>query len=487
MYEERKNTFSVKEIILQLILVVLFIFVMIWLFPTKDYLKENYVANGDLSEEISEQLQALYGRLFADNVESMSVAAQGYFTTPRLPKKVGDSVTLTLEEMLEKKLVLEFKDSNNEKCDVEKSYVKLTKMDDEYQMKVQLTCSDYSDYIIVYMGCYDYCDSAICQKEETKPIQTVTPTPDKDEPKPTPTVNYKYKYRKITQNTWSDWSNWSDWSTTKVTANDLTQVEIKREKVIKGYEQKYTIVDYKTEKYTEKEETVEKVLVGTTKESQGVHVLDKQPAKQSTSTKTETINPTKTTTKEKYGEWKYVGYVTETYTLRDTNTTKYVYQSQKTVPECDDICKNVTYYTYKKYTRSYTEASTTYSCPTGYTKSGSGANTKCTKTVPSGGLSCSSYGSRYKLVGSYCVWEEELFKDVPVYQDKVVVDKVVKTKKVPVYGYVDGDPIYETVTYYRYRTRKQLTVAGVDYKWSSSANDKSLLDAGYEVIGKEEV
>lgn len=98
MYEERRNTFNFKDIILQLLFVVLFVLIMIWLFPTKSYLKDNFVGKEELNSEISEQLQALYGRLFADNIESMKDAAQGYFTNARLPQKVGDSVTLTLEK-----------------------------------------------------------------------------------------------------------------------------------------------------------------------------------------------------------------------------------------------------------------------------------------------------------------------------------------------------------------------------------------------------
>jgi len=59
MYEERKNVFSLKNIILQIILIVLFVFIMIWLFPTKSYLNDNYVASGNLSEELDKKLQSL--------------------------------------------------------------------------------------------------------------------------------------------------------------------------------------------------------------------------------------------------------------------------------------------------------------------------------------------------------------------------------------------------------------------------------------------
>ena len=85
MYEERRNTLSFRDIILQLMLVILFVFVMIWLFPTKNYLKDNFVGKDELTSEIAMQLQSLYGRLYTDNVESMRDAAQGYFTNERLP------------------------------------------------------------------------------------------------------------------------------------------------------------------------------------------------------------------------------------------------------------------------------------------------------------------------------------------------------------------------------------------------------------------
>jgi len=42
MYEERRNSITLRDVILQLLIVVLFIFVMIWLFPTKGFLDKNY-------------------------------------------------------------------------------------------------------------------------------------------------------------------------------------------------------------------------------------------------------------------------------------------------------------------------------------------------------------------------------------------------------------------------------------------------------------
>ena len=51
------------------------------------------------------------------------------------------------------------KDNAGKACDATKSYVEVTKNDDEYVMKVNLSCDDMEDYILVNIGCYDFCDS----------------------------------------------------------------------------------------------------------------------------------------------------------------------------------------------------------------------------------------------------------------------------------------------------------------------------------------
>lgn len=421
MYEERRN-FGLRDVIIQILFVVLFIFILIWLFPTKGYLKNNTVTK----DELKDSLQVLYGQAFANNIDSMREAATGYFTSERLPKNVGDSVTLTLGEMLDKRLVLPFKDSNNQACDSEKSFVTLTKMDNEYQMKVQLSCSDYSDYIISYIGCYGYCDKDLCQQQTTKPVANQTTN---NNPKPVSTT-YTYEYRKTWQNEWSDWSDWSEWSTTKTASNSNTRVEIKTEPVFDGYNQVYSIIGYKD------------VTVYETQTVGGGSV----------GTYTDVIDATKSTSGSgHYTDWAYQGYVTSQYALStavgENSTIKYEYVSDKTTVDCSNVCKNVTTYTYKKYTRSYVSGGTNYTCPSGYTLSG----TKCSKT--------------------YTVNSTAQTVQVPV------------TKSEPIYGYVNGSARYKNVTYYRYMTRTLVKEAGSDTKWSQSSNDTNLLNNGYVKTG----
>jgi hypothetical protein len=81
---------------------------------------------------------------------------------------------MTLSEMIGLKIITPLVDKNNKPVDVEKSYVKITKAEDEYILKVNIKDSEKEDYILVHLGCYSYCDSYVCEK---KPAETGTVKP----------------------------------------------------------------------------------------------------------------------------------------------------------------------------------------------------------------------------------------------------------------------------------------------------------------------
>ena len=78
----------------------------------------------------------------------------------------------------------------------------MTKMNDEYLLKVNIKDSEKEDYILVHLGCYSYCESYLCQKQTTtqksvgtksgtvNPIVTITPV-NPSPVAPTPTVTIK--------------------------------------------------------------------------------------------------------------------------------------------------------------------------------------------------------------------------------------------------------------------------------------------------------
>ena len=140
MYQnERKEGFNFKSFFLTLLMILLFVFLMLFLFPTKWDLKK--IQNGENNLQSTsdiEKLSVLYDEIFANNVMRMKDAAIGYFTTERLPQEVGQSRRLTLQDMYDLHLVLKMKDKNGKACSVKKSYVSMTKFEDEYHKKIIL-------------------------------------------------------------------------------------------------------------------------------------------------------------------------------------------------------------------------------------------------------------------------------------------------------------------------------------------------------------
>ena len=168
-YERRG--FPFRDFILKLVLVIIFVFLLCWLLPKfiKPVVNYNTKDGKACTSSTCDTtgISALTSQIFADNLERMKEAAISYYTDERLPKNVGDSDTMTLSDMIGKKIIIALIDKNNKACDVEKSYVKITKLDDEYILKVNLKDSEREDYILVHLGCYTYCEGALCQKQTT--------------------------------------------------------------------------------------------------------------------------------------------------------------------------------------------------------------------------------------------------------------------------------------------------------------------------------
>ena len=169
-----------KEFIMKLILIIIFVLLLIWLVPWPNM--DSYM----------KAINPLKDQIFNTNLQTMKEAGITYFTSERLPKEVGDKTTISLQQMLDMKLLVPFTDRNGNSCDVTKSYVSLEKKDTEYLMKVNLKCGEEEDYILVHLGCYSYCTTDIC---EAKPNKTEKPstipkekTDDNVKPSITPTV-----------------------------------------------------------------------------------------------------------------------------------------------------------------------------------------------------------------------------------------------------------------------------------------------------------
>ena len=146
LYVENKDNFW-RDLLVRIALILLFIFLLIWLFPMP-------------------KLETFYDRIFADNLKMMQDAAKDYFTVERLPIEIGDKKKLSLRDMIDKKMILPFLDRDGNTCDFDNSYVEVIKMETDYVFKVNLSCPTKTDYIIDYFGCYDVCEDDSCEKDE---------------------------------------------------------------------------------------------------------------------------------------------------------------------------------------------------------------------------------------------------------------------------------------------------------------------------------
>jgi len=456
MYEERREKFSFKSFFLTLLLVLLFVFLMLWLFPTK------WDVNKLQSTYDLERLSVLYDEVFANNVARMKDAAIGYFTNERLPQKVGESKKLTLQQMYDLHLVLKMKDIDGNACHVTKSYVEMTKYDEEYRLKVNLSCGDIEDYIIVYLGCYSYCSDGICEKQaltekaetqtkvetqtttqkpvvnekpkqetQTKPV--VKPTPEV-KPEPTPIVKkYKYEYKLVVADK-TTCTGWSSWDKTKITATDKIKVETKKENEIINYRIEKVKSGTKTEKIVTGQKQ-EKYIAGYITK---LVVVDTKKVQVGTTTK-ETTEKVQVGTVEKF-----VGIGSGSSVPKNTSTKVYKKVSVDTSTSCSN-CANETIYTWEIW-----NIEPVYEVQTK------------TTNVPV-----------YKTIN---VYEQQ---EVPVYDYKTV--DVVETVTKDVYKEVKV-PVYGDVTYYRQKTCT-VTKGYTDIKWSNSNQDATLIGKGYKLTG----
>ena len=579
MYEDERH-FSWTNLFIKIIIVVIFILFTIWLLSLS-------VKSG--TRGLSNSLDVLTDKIFSENVDKMKEVGKSYFTTERLPEKVGEVKTLTLAKMYDEDLILELKDKNGNACSAKNSYVVVEKMENEYQMKVYLECGLEKDSIKVIMGCYDYCNKDICEKK-----QEVTPTIPSN-------VNLEYEYSKVVGGNWTSYGSWSEWSRVSIDKTNYRDVETKTVREEYEYdkevvETKYvgdatcpSINGYELTKnengvctYSKTVTSVEDPLTCDKKTSDGYKLVSQDgftcnyskdtstyenpvtcPSKNGdyilTSQDGFTCNYSKTTTTNPVacpidGDYKLTSQngFTCNYAKEDADVlmlyipmpggnggsgssgsgtgsgTINVPGGVNTGPSCSG-CGDVVTPTYRglsysglvygniafyscpsDYTQSgmycvKTTVSTktiTVGCPSGYTKSGntcvSNGTTNMSTTVgcPNGytqsGNSCVSKGTTNMTTSASC-------PNGYAKNGKVCTKSVVKTTTEKATcgsnEKISGGKCYKDVkttkriteerdvTYYRYRLREYVN-GTTDYKWSTSNNDKSLLDSGYKLTGR---
>ena len=330
---ERKNGFSVADLLVKIIFAAIFIFILVWLFQKK-------IPNINMNP--------FYSNVFRENIKYMQEAGESYFTTDKLPTTVGESVKLTLSEMESMNLVLPFVDKDGNSCDKNSSYVSITKLDNNkgYELKTNLVCDKESNYTVKTLGCHVYCpnngvkcdcncngkdNTKSCSYEKVKQYQfkklvngtKTTYKCDKDSK-----LKGKYCYKFEIEDTKSA-------NVKKTQSKTLTQ------------DAQLVKTDAKYEQLTTKVTTTKKQL--TTTVLNPVRELTVVKKTTPSGTKTETYTCQKTRTVQKC-ETKNR---TETYTCPKTRTVQkcetknrtetYTCQKTRTVQKCEDKVRTETY------------------------------------------------------------------------------------------------------------------------------------------------
>lgn len=483
-YDDNRQNL-LKNFILKLILIILFVLLLVWLIP-----KSSNKAYPDMD------ISAIKEQVFSENIEMMKDAATNYFTKERLPKNIGDSVTLTLQEMYDNNLLTELKDKNGKSCAIHDSYVRLTKEDNEYLMKVNLKCEEEEDYILVHMGCYNYCTSSICEKESnvssyidnyvssgkggnnsnrsnsastlsgktitkkkttirkkttymsiittikktiTKVTTDVTTDNTIDPDDPTNPQEYLYEYAKKTSTTTYKWGPWSSWQSyvdkdgiSEVTCDEKDFTCLKEVQTKKEFEQVGTYTKY----YKREREESQQLSSYTAKYCKNYNYVVYENTIYYTTSSTSGYNSTSS------DSWVKSGSVT-TYTNppADSPTVRYVLVGAD-YDDCNNTCTTTPKFKYQKYVYKY--------------------------NLSKGGTYTSSTNSKLEVT---CA--EETTKTIPVYANVKVYDVVERQ-----------EPAYAYVKYYRTRIRTLDTSNSEDIKWSYY-NDRSLLDNGYTYTGRK--
>ena len=165
-------------------------------------------------------------------MKKMKRSAISYFDEERVPKNNGDSIFLTLKDM-KNKSIINIKNSNGIKYDTKKSYIKLTKTDNDYVLKINLKSNKREDYKTIHLNNYSYCNIYLCEKDKSKEekkdkdevVENTNDSNDYVDYSTSAITNtkkiivkykkgYKYKYIKIIKSKFSSWTKWSPWTVT---------------------------------------------------------------------------------------------------------------------------------------------------------------------------------------------------------------------------------------------------------------------------------
>jgi len=137
---KKSNVGLILKIALIIVLLILVIFVVF-------KIKNNNSNNNDNIKDNSENALLV----FNNNMEILKSAGETYFFKEgNIPLEDGDLVNVTVNELIDNKLLTEVKDYDGNQCGYNTSYLSMIKNDDTYELKVKLFCPYKEDSVTYY-------------------------------------------------------------------------------------------------------------------------------------------------------------------------------------------------------------------------------------------------------------------------------------------------------------------------------------------------
>lgn len=170
MYEEGKKRLNINwgSLIIKLLILALVIFLACFIFSKITNHKKNNTNNTVANNNNNTTTNTTND--FTTNITTMKNVAFEYFTKSKLPEKVGSTEKLTLGEMLDKKLLIDFTD-NGKVCSLDNSYIQATRtLEDNYALKVNLECGKKSDYILANIEKEKICVNNSCNNNTNNTV-----------------------------------------------------------------------------------------------------------------------------------------------------------------------------------------------------------------------------------------------------------------------------------------------------------------------------
>lgn len=163
--------------------IILLILVLIWLIGKVNSQSNNKAEDNTKTVDKTESKSLeTYSKEFIENIRYMQETGRNYWNIAGELPTDGNSIRLSLQDLIDKGLLLPFSDKNGKACDQEVSYVKLTNNGGKYVMSVKLSCDSETATVTETLGCNQFCDGK-CVKLETK----------KTEATKTKVTQYEYK------------------------------------------------------------------------------------------------------------------------------------------------------------------------------------------------------------------------------------------------------------------------------------------------------